>query len=180
MKLPAKTPHADLLKAQEFVYLPCGFKCSGINISDESVEYGAAAFQLNDLHLIFRVAKITPTKIGQFVTIWKRIGDGPTQPYDASNSVDFIVVSVRNNNLFGQFIFPRSILLEKNIMSLNGKGGKRGIRVYPPWDKPTSKQAKKTQAWQLKYFLEILPPYQTVDCDRVRVLLAGHKNSSSL
>ena len=28
------------------------------------------------------------------------------------------------------------------------------IRVYPIWDKPTSKQAMETQKWQLEYFVE--------------------------
>jgi len=27
--------------------------------------------------------------------------------------------------------------------------------VYPPWDITTNKQAKKTQAWQLEYFLDV-------------------------
>jgi hypothetical protein len=30
-----------------------------------------------------------------------------------------------------------------------------GIRVYPIWDKPTSKQALKTQLWQLSYFVNM-------------------------
>lgn len=29
------------------------------------------------------------------------------------------------------------------------------IRVYPSWDKPVSKQAIKTQSWQLEYFIEL-------------------------
>ena len=28
------------------------------------------------------------------------------------------------------------------------------IRVYPKWENPTSKQAIKTQKWQLAYFVE--------------------------
>jgi hypothetical protein len=35
------------------------------------------------------------------------------------------------------------------------RDGQRAMRVYPPWDKLTSKQAQKTQAWQGEYFLEI-------------------------
>ena len=72
-----------------------------------------------------------------------------------SDPVDFIVVSVRNENLFGQFVFPKAVLSEKGILSEKGKGGKMGIRVYQPWDKTISLQAQKTQKWQLKYFLEI-------------------------
>ncbi|WP_416346213.1 MepB family protein [Chryseobacterium salipaludis] len=27
--------------------------------------------------------------------------------------------------------------------------------MYPPWDQPASKQAEKTQRWQISYFVEI-------------------------
>ena len=43
----------------------------------------------------------------------------------------------------------------KGIISKNGENGKRGIRVYPPWDIVTNKQAEKTQSWQHKYFVAI-------------------------
>ena len=29
------------------------------------------------------------------------------------------------------------------------------MRVYPPWDKPESKQAEKTQKWQTEYFVDV-------------------------
>lgn len=32
------------------------------------------------------------------------------------------------------------------------------IRVYPKWDSPDSKQAKKTQEWQLRYFVDLSNP----------------------
>jgi hypothetical protein len=117
----------------------------------------------------FRVAKITPTKIGQFVTLWKRSGNSPIQPYDLSDPLDFFVVSTRKGNCFGSFVFPKSVLHVQGVISKHGKGGKRAIRVYPPWDKTTSKQAEKTQAWQLKYFLEI-PQNKPVDCVRSQTL----------
>ena len=63
-------------------------------------------------------------------------------------------------------------MLEKNIFSLNGIGGKRGIRVYPPWDTPINSQAKKTQDWQLRYFLEI-PSDKPVDCIRANKLYSN-------
>jgi hypothetical protein len=57
--------------------------------------------------------------------------------------------------MLGQFIFPKSVLADKGIVTRNGKEGKRGIRVYPPWDLTTNKQAKRTQSWQTKYFITI-------------------------
>ncbi|MEQ4486441.1 MepB family protein [Cohnella silvisoli] len=77
------------------------------------------------------------------------------QPYDVSDPVDFFVISTRKGSNFGQFIFPKAVLCDQDIVSNKGKGGKRAMRVYPSWDNPTSRQAQKTQRWQLEYFLEI-------------------------
>ncbi|MEI7494137.1 MAG: MepB family protein [Alphaproteobacteria bacterium] len=168
--MSAQTPiPADFFVAQKFVYASCGFDCSLPQVEAKSAEYGACRFVLNGLSICFRVAKITPTKIGQFVTLWKRTGKSPIQPFDLSDSIDFFVVSVRKENVFGQFVFPKFVLFEKGIVSKNGQGGKRAIRVYPPWDKTTSSQAQKTQKWQLEYFLEI-PNDRPVDNARLHML----------
>ena len=137
----------------ENLYRPEGMAFSEWNLEPESAEYGACQYRLNDLRILFRVANITPTKIGQFVTIWKRNNKGPIQPYDATDPIDLFVIAVRMGENFGHFVFPKDVLRQRDIVSKNGKGGKRGIRVYPPWDIPTSKQAQKTQDWQLGYFI---------------------------
>ena len=49
--------------------------------------------------------------------------------------------------------------------------GKRALRVYPPWDASTSRQAQRTQAWQLQYFVD-MSQGQAVDLERVKALLA--------
>jgi hypothetical protein len=118
----------------------------------ENKEYGACKFVLNNLNVQFRVAKITPTKIGQFVTFWKRIGRGPIMPYDVADPFDLLVVVVRKNEQLGYFIFPKDLLVKKDIISKNGRGGERAMRVYPPWDVTDNKQSKETQKWQLTYF----------------------------
>jgi hypothetical protein len=150
-------PHPDFLAMQKYIYEPFGWKCDKVKQEAESQEYGASTFEMDGKLIIFRVAKITPTKIGQFVTIWKRIDNGPTMPYDSADNVDLFVISVRDKNRFGQFVFPRDILCEKGIVSQDGNGGKRGIRVYPAWDITDNSQAKRTQAWQSKYFFEVGP-----------------------
>ena len=40
-------------------------------------------------------------------------------------------------------------------MSVEGKGGKRAIRVYPPWENNLNRQVQKTQKWQSEYFLDL-------------------------
>jgi hypothetical protein len=67
------------------------------------------------------------------------------------------------------FIFPKSIAIEKGIVTNGNKEGKRAIRVYPPWDVTTSKQAQKTQKWQLDYFLKIWQD-QTMDLNLAKTL----------
>lgn len=76
-------------------------------------------------------------------------------PYDSTDPIDLVVISVRSGERWGQFIFAKEVLMKKNILSTEGKGGKRALRVYPPWDIAESKQAHQTQAWQQKYFLEL-------------------------
>ena len=119
----------------------------------ESKDYNAAQFTVNNQRILFRSAKITPKKIGQFVTLWKRINNGPIQPFDAADPFDFIVIEINSDMKKGHFIFSKAILCEKAIFSKNNKGGKRAMRVYAPWDKTDNPQAKKTQAWQIKYFI---------------------------
>ncbi len=145
----------DLLQAQEYAYEPGLLVCKNIVPEKESLDYNACSFEIHDKKIQFRTAKITPTKSGQFVTLWKRIDKGPIAPYDINDPVDFFVVSVRSDTHFGQFIFSKKILHEKGFISKEGMGGKRAMRVYPPWDHADSKQAKKTQDWQLLYFFEI-------------------------
>jgi len=138
----------------------------------ESKEYGACSFAMNNRRIKFRVGKITPTKVGQFVTLWKRVGMGPISPYDVEDPIDLFVISVRNRQHFGQFVFPKAILREKGIVSQGGKGGKRAMRLYPPWDITDNRQAEKTQAWQTGYFFEISPD-TCVDIVKVRRLFSG-------
>jgi hypothetical protein len=122
----------------------------------ESAEYGACRFGLDGHAIAFRVAKTTPAKIGQFVTIWKRpTPESEIAPFDISDGVQFVVVDVSDAAHRGQFIFNQKLLIAKGIMSCNGKGGKRAIRVYPPWSNPTAKDAMRTKQWQTQHFLPL-------------------------
>ena len=141
------------------IYLKCCISIAEFRSAKESAEYEACTFKLNNKSIIYRTAKITPTKIGQFVTIWKRNESEVTEPYHNNDDFDFLVITTLNGEHFGQFIFPKSVLLTKGIISGTNSVGKRGIRVYPAWDSTTSKQAKKTQEWQLAYFVNFDDDY---------------------
>lgn len=165
------TLHNHLKIAKELVYDKCGFEVTNLKPDAESVGYGACSFQLNGKRVQHRASKITPTKTGQFVTIWKRNKDGITEPFSVSDNIDFIIISAKSDDNFGQFIFPLAVLAEKGIITQNGKEGKRGIRVYPPWDIATNKQAQKTQTWQTEYFMTINED-RPIDLDLISELFA--------
>jgi hypothetical protein len=161
--------HPDLLMFQKFAYGPCELTLSHFKPELESLEYEASTFEINHRCVQFRSGKITPTKSGQFVTFWKRIGKGPIMPFDMEDPFDLFVVNVRHGAHLGQFVFPKSVLVEKGIVSKLGKGGKRAMRIYPSWCIPDNSQAQKTQAWQLLYFFEF-PLNQEIDCAKIRKL----------
>jgi hypothetical protein len=151
------------------VYEKCNLDLKNPELHNESTEYGACSFTINTKKIQHRVAKITPTKSGQFVTIWKRNEHGKTQPFSILDDFDFIIITCSNEENLGQFIFPKSILAEQGIITQNKKEGKRGIRVYPPWDIAGNKQAQKTQTWQVNHFSDFSNPNDT-DCDSLQRL----------
>jgi len=161
--------YTDLKVVKELFYDKCGFRLTNLKLNSESVEYEACFFELDGKKIEHRTSKITPTKTGQFVTIWKRNKNGLTQPFDIFDDIDFITITSKKGDNMGQFIFPKSVLCDKGIITCNGKGGKRGIRVYPLWDTVTNTQAEKTQRWQTKYFVTIKND-NSIDLDLTRKL----------
>jgi hypothetical protein len=134
-----------LIKIEKDVFMPCAYSISNYQAELEGTSYAASQFILNNNKIIYRNSKITPKKIGQFVTFWKRNPLGVTIPYNDIDAIDFFIITSKTEIHLGLFIFPKSVLVKKGIISTNKNNGKRGYRVYPVWDKPTSHQAKKTQ-----------------------------------
>lgn len=149
------TIYSELERMNDMLFKVCGLELTDIQPEKESKEYSAMNFKLSGQNVKFRKAKITPTKTGQFVTLWKRNKDGITQPFDSSDDFDFYLILTQKETNSGLFIFPKAILIEYKVLSDKTNDGKRGIRVYPAWDLTTNKQAQKTQSWQTKYFLEL-------------------------
>lgn len=133
------------------------FGATHIELPSENANYSACTFRVGDTKIALREANITPKKIGQFVALWKRSVDGKTLPFDAADPFDFVIITVRLEENFGLFILPKKVLVERAIFSEAGILGKRGFRVYPPWDLPQNQQAKRTQNWQVQYFFELAP-----------------------
>ncbi|WP_448633787.1 MepB family protein [Pedobacter panaciterrae] len=151
----SKIFHEEFYETGKELYAKYGAELRTIS-SRESADYGARNFKLPGKTIEFRVSKVTPKKVGQFVAIWRRNEQGLTQPFEETDEIDFMVISSKTEHNFGLFVFPKSILIGQGIITSKNKNGKRGIRVYPPRDKPTNKQAQKTQSWQIKYFVQNL------------------------
>lgn len=149
-------PH-DLVTAIRDVYEPAGMVVTdGARRETESSEYGACRLRLDGREVVFRVAKTTPTKLGQFVTMWKRATpESEIAPLDVSDGIAFVVVSVFDATRRGQFVFNQRVLADEGVMSRGSAGGKRAIRVYPPWVTLTAKEAIRTQRWQVTRFLPL-------------------------
>ncbi len=147
-------PHNPIIleKLKDLIFPDLDF--SALEVEQESKGYSACSFAVNQKTVAFRLSKITPKKVGQFVAIWKRSAEGITQPFEETDKLDYIIVASETENRFGAFIFPKSVLIANKIISVNGVGGKRGMRVYPTWDIANNPQAKKTQIWQSQYFME--------------------------
>lgn len=154
------------------------FKHSDLKITNkviekESTDYQACHFNINTFKIICRTAKITPKKIGQFVTFWKRDTNGPIAPFHTHDAFDFYIIPVFHADKSGLFIIPKEVLIKKGIVSTDQKEGKRGFRVYPPWDKTISTQAIRTQKWQGEYFIDL---GNSKDIDRMKQVFMNSPN----
>ena len=147
--------YSDILKMLD-IYEQLALPYSEPCWKHDSQSYFACSLSINHHHVKLRVANITPKKLGQFITFYKRdLITNQIIPYDGNDPFDFLIIITRKNEQLGQFIFPKAILVKHNVLSQDNIGGKRALRVYPPWDKTHNKQAIETQKWQIKYFTEI-------------------------
>ncbi len=143
----------------ELIYKPTNLILKSVQEEKQNAKYGAGTFQLSSKTVRFRVARITPTKTGQFVAFWEKDENTNNQPYSYAEAPDLLVITAfKSDREFGQFVFPKEVLLTQNILKSTSTTGKMAIRVYPSWDIPTSKQAIKTQEWQLPYFFDLSIP----------------------
>ena len=147
--------HKAISYVDKILYKPNNLIIKDENEEKQNSDYGAGILQLNSKSIRFRVAKITPHKIGQFVAFGEKDRRNKNQPFSYDESPDLVVINTFTGENFGQFIFPKDILVKKGILKTDEQKGKMGMRVYPRWDIPVNKQAISTQKWQLDYFIDI-------------------------
>lgn len=146
--------HEVLRLINDNVYKKIGLHVENVQEERHNAKYGAGTFTLSSTTVRFRVANVTPKKDGQFVAFWEKDDRGNNRPYAYEEAPDVLIITTfQKDGTYGQFIFPKDVLLERNIVRSSSTKGKMAMRVYPSWDQPRRPQAIRTQQWQLRYFI---------------------------
>lgn len=127
---------------------------------DQNSDYEGFLLQINSYIYRTRLAKLTPKKKGYFVAFWEKNTTGTNQAYSYEESPEKLIVSVIDGERRGQFIFPKNVLLKYGILKSSKQKGKMALRVYPSWITGLNEAARKTQAWQVVYFLDLSDGYE--------------------
>ena len=145
----------EIYKLDDLIFKSLNYHLTEIHPDKEADEYFGFDFKINDIKIKFRKSKLTPKKIGQFVTFWKRDQNYKSVPFDIDDDFDFYIILMEENENAGFFIFPKFILEKEDLISSQLKTGKRGFRIYADWHFPNNKQAEKTKLWQRQYFIDL-------------------------
>lgn len=137
------------------VYKPNNLMITNLKEEKQNAEYAGCLFHLNNKTIRFRKSKVTPNKIGQFVSFWEKDENMRNRAFSYEAAPDLLVITCIADNKLGQFIFPKGILLKEKILRTQSQTGKMAMRIYPVWDTTVSNQAKKSQMWQLQYFVDL-------------------------
>lgn len=162
----------ELSRLEHLLFKPFGWTISNILEDHECSEYYGYNFETSEHRIKFRKSKITPKKVGQFVTLWKRNSAKQTEPFHEKDNYDFYIIAIEQEGKFGCFLFPKNILCQQQILTTDKQEGKRGFRVYADWDVPTNKQAEKTRKWQIEYFIDLTKPEKS-RIEKFNLILLG-------
>ena len=122
-----ETLNTNLIEVKTKIYDKLSLNISKVNNELEGIEYDACQFELNGMKIVSRSSKITPKKVGQFVTFWKRNQNKETEPYSENDQFDFYVINSKSGDRFGQFVFPKSELINKGFITSEKKDGKEDL-----------------------------------------------------
>ncbi|MGO1673848.1 MAG: MepB family protein [Canibacter sp.] len=122
---------------------------------EQSSDYESGMVALDSGIWRIRTARITPTKPGAFVAVWRRSSSGTTEPFDSADDCEGLMVFVSEAGRFGVFAFTREHLTTLGIVQSSLTQGKRGFRVYPSWSTNLNAQAVRTQRAQANAFTDL-------------------------
>lgn len=122
---------------------------------EQNSDYESGVVRLGDARWRIRTARITPTKPGAFVAVWRRNAAGTTEPFDAEDPTAGLLVYVVDGPHFGVFRFTTAHLVELGVIRSAAHAGKRGFRVYPGWSVGLNRAAERARAAQAAAFLDL-------------------------
>lgn len=128
---------------------------ANLMLEEQNKEYEGTVFTIDHHSFRSRRGKQTPKKQGYFVVFWEKDMLDKNKAYDFVNAPDKLIITIFDGDKKGQFIFPKELLAEKNILSTESKQGKMALIVYPDWVTPFNQTALATQKWQLPYFMNL-------------------------
>lgn len=126
-----------------------------IQIEEQNSDYESGVAHIGKEQWRIRTARITPTKPGAFVAVWKRDEGGSTRPFTADESLSGLLVFVAEQERFGVFQFTTAHLTTLGYARSELHPGKRGFRLYAPWCSDLNPQASRTQRAQAAAFFEL-------------------------
>lgn len=122
---------------------------------EERGDYESGVVRLGSAVWRLRTARVTPTKPGAFVAVWRRDDQGETRPFRCDESTAGLLVFVQDRTRFGVFRFTSAHLADLGVTQSPAHPGKRGFRVYPAWCTGINPQAERTQRAQASAFTEL-------------------------
>ncbi|MDQ0207664.1 MepB family protein [Alkalicoccobacillus murimartini] len=118
-------------------------------------EYEGLILKINNRTYRSRLAKLTPKKKGYFVAFWEKNADGVNQAFSYEQTPEKVMITIIDQTLRGQFIFPKDVLLTFGVLKSSEQKGKMAMRVYPSWVTGLNTNARKTQTWQEDFFIDL-------------------------
>lgn len=132
-----------------------GIGSTQIVVEEQGSDYESGKVTLDSGTWRIRTARVTPTKPGAFVAVWKRSSSGTTEPFDSFDDCVGLMVFVNDVDRFGVFTFTREHLMELGVLQSSLAPGKRGFRTYPSWCTDLNAQAVRTQRAQSDAFTDL-------------------------
>ncbi len=143
---------------------------SNVILDEFSEDYEGVTLKIYERKFRSRLAKKTFKKKGYFVAFWEKDEQGINQAYSYKNYPEKLIISILDGERSGQFIFPKSLLLQKKILRDESSKGKMALRVYPSWETDLNKSANSTQVWQSLYFINTSDNIDNIDTEMIKHL----------
>lgn len=141
-----------MMFVQSLPYINHHFHSPSLINEEQNAAYEGVCFYHDTKFYRSRLANKTPKKAGYFVDFWEKDDQLKNQAFSYEDAPDITLVWIIDADKKGVFMFPKEILLQKNILQTKSQKGKMGIRVYPTWESNLNQTALKTQEWQSHYF----------------------------